>query len=187
MLYVILDGGHGWETKGKQSNDGSLKENEFNDFMVASLSSLLEYNSIPYFILSMDHQDTPLATRSLVQRRIASEIRKMGYEPLTISIHADWFYDPLASGGFIAYISDKSEEIAHFFTEYMREGGIKMKEPRRENFHMLRETSGRALLFEMGMMSNEGDLKLLKDPIWRNRASKIILNALIAYEDIWIN
>ena len=177
-MFVILDGGHGWETKGKQSRDGSLKENEFNDYMVAAVSSLLELYGIPYYILSLSHKDLRLSVRSSRQRAVAHQARIDGLIPLTISIHADAFPGE-ADGAFIAYYSEAGRQSAEIMSEFINTGGIRVKQPRFEDFHMLRETSGVALLMEMGMMTDESDLRLLKNAKWRNRQAHAIVLGII--------
>ena len=183
-MFVILDGGHGWETKGKQSRDGSLKENEFNDYMVAAIAVLLDLYGIPYYILSTSHTDLPLRNRSSRQRTVARQAINDGYTPLTISIHADAFPTE-ANGAFVAYYSEEGKQAAEIVSEFIDTGEVRVKSPRRENFHMLRETAGVALLLEMGMMTDDEDLRWLKNPQWRNKQARQIVLAIIKIWERW--
>lgn len=187
---IFLDDGHGWETEGKRSNDGDLRENEFNSSMVARLSLLFGLYGYSNTQLAPLHKDIPLATRSAFERKLVSKYKDIGIKRFAgISIHADWYKDGNASGITVFnYTNSKqgkrlAEYVNSSISELVRYKGFKIKSRgvKEENFHILRETSSPFILIECGFMSNTKDLQLLESDSYRNVMSIAIFQGVINF------
>ena len=183
-MKTIIDAGHGFETKGKNSkffflhgnNKPILKENNINEAICNKLSVL---NDDIVFITN-EWYDVPLKTR-IERERALYELKNT----LFISIHSDAFDKKnVGHGGRFHYYSDKGKKIAEYFTEYLKNYGydLPLNKPMRSNFYVLRESYSPSILFEMGFMTNEEDLKYLLDEKFRNKSAKILNDAIINFD-----
>ena len=79
---VILSPGHGIDTKGKRSPDGSLEEWRFNRALVKKIAEGLDEAKVPYILLDMGATDVTL------QGRVA-RANTFGKNCLYISVHGN--------------------------------------------------------------------------------------------------
>lgn len=164
---IILDDGHGVETPGKRSPDGTLRENNFNEAVMYILAGMLFENGIPHEILVPEDNDIPLAER--VDREHALYDKYNG-KTLFISIHANAFGTDFnqANGVEVFHYSQRNKEIAQVFqTNIVRQSGLKDRGVKRANFYVLKYTQSRAVLVELGFMTNREELDLLKSHPYR--------------------
>lgn len=181
----MLDAGHGWNTEGKRSNDGSLRENEFNESVLAKLALLLQLNGISYTILAPEFQDIDLATRC--KREYAAHYKALQEKKDTflISIHANWSADRRANGIETFCVSDDGEEFGRKIQEsIVRATGLRNRGVTRcgtngyPNFYILKNSGSTAILLECGFMSNPEELALLKSDEYRNNVALAIADVL---------
>jgi N-acetylmuramoyl-L-alanine amidase len=175
MIHVILDGGHGINTAGKRSQfkDSKgrtlLRENEFNDSIVAKVSYALSLEGIPYSLTSPEFYDVTLKERVKREHDFYEEYNVGGVKTVFLSIHADAFDDPDAHGSTVFYYSDQGKGIADFFAKEVIESlPVRNRGAKEERFKVLRKTKSPAILFEAGFMTNREDLDKLLDDRHRN-------------------
>ena len=188
MIAVILDGGHGFDTSGKRSNDGSLRENEFNDAVVNKLSLLLEMNNIPYNIVSSEWNDVSLQERVNREKSFYKKFVEKDFDPIFISVHANAAGDTRANGYetfIITNASDRSRalgEIIHrnVFKAYSKHRkNAKDRGLKEANFYVLKNSSSPAVLIECGFMTNSEDLEVLKKDSYRNDVAKSLYGSIV--------
>lgn len=83
---VMLDAGHGRETKGKRSPDGELKEYEWNRRCCSKVVEMLEQLGLPYYIVTPEINDISLSTRVARANAKYTELNKKAF---FISIHVN--------------------------------------------------------------------------------------------------
>jgi N-acetylmuramoyl-L-alanine amidase len=184
---VILDAGHGPETKGKRSpiwEDGrQLFEYEFNRDIVQRIASFIKKLGLDVFLVHDHDVDTPLYKRT--QR--ANEAAKAYTKSVYISVHAN-----LGGGtGWEVFTSPgetKSDEYATiFYEEALKEFpememrlGLEDGDPDKEaKFYVLVNTSMPAVLTENFFMDTlVPDCELLMSEMGRKRIAKYHNSAL---------
>lgn len=117
---IILSPGHGIDTKGKRSPDGSLEEWRFNRKLVNKIAEGLDEAKVPYILLDMGNTDVTL------QGRVA-RANSFGKNCLYISVHGNaagngskW----MNARGWSIYTSKgytKSDPIAEIFIKKAEE------------------------------------------------------------------
>lgn len=88
-LVVILDNGHGKNTKGKCSPDKRLMEWSWCREIVQSLYKKLKAAGIDAEILVPEDTDISLSTRVAREKKITREAKKVGKETCLISVHVN--------------------------------------------------------------------------------------------------
>lgn len=191
MIAVILDGGHGFETEGKRSTDGSLRENEFNDAIVNKLSYALAQKEIPYKMVSAEWSDTPLSVRTKRENLFREEFVKLGYDPVFISIHANAAENGVANG-YETFIFTGGSEETEMLGKIIHENALAAYRKHSEtdidrglkeaNFYVLKHTKSPAVLIECGFMTNAKDLELLKSDAFRNDLTNSLIKGIEEYD-----
>lgn len=88
-LVVILDNGHGEDTKGKCSPDKSLYEWEWTRDIACRLYNRLIANGIDSILLVPEDKTISLSERVKREKKITNEAKRAGKETCLISIHID--------------------------------------------------------------------------------------------------
>jgi len=178
MIKLILDAGHGWFTKGKESifhkitsglfrGKARLKENNYNEAICNKVSVLYD-NSV---FITNEWYDVTL------KERIAREHKEHTHKSLFLSIHADAFEKKdTAEGGRFYYYSQRGKIIAQYMTNWMRDNGygLYLRHPKQADFYVLKHSKSFAVLFEAGFMTSEHDLKEIEKETYRNKTSKLL-------------
>lgn len=181
-MIPIIDTGHGYTTKGKESkfhfgsdNKVLLKENSVNEAVGNKLSLLFWLNNKKAHFISNEWQDISLSERVKRENRLATT------NTFFMSIHADAFHvKDKAKGGRFFYHSESGRQIALHMTSYLEGNGygLELREPMKANFKVLIETKSPAVLFEMGFMTTKSDLDKLLDDNFRNKTAKLLYEAI---------
>lgn len=118
-LLVILDNGHGENTKGKCSPDKRLLEWDWTREISSRLHNLLVMNGIDTVLLVPEDKDISLSERVKREKKITREAKKAGKETCLISIHVNaaggdgkWKTATGWSGWIAQEASDKSKQLA---------------------------------------------------------------------------
>lgn len=183
---VVLDPGHGQDTPGKRSPDGSLREYEFNGDVASRAAKLLEARGVKVILTrpcTKDAKDVSLSKRV----KIANDAKA----DLFISIHANahgnghawttargyevWIYAPggereVLAKRLLAYAGKLLKPMDPDFP--LR--GIKHN----SSFYVLKHTKMAAALVEHAFMTNPRDCALLKSDGFRQRAAEHIARAV---------
>ena len=179
-MKFAIDAGHGNETPGKRSVDGSLREFWFNNAVAMEVTKILrnEYGQEvinPYDVSGVI--DTPLNTR--VQR--ANTARADAF----ISIHAN----AAGSGwntaeGIETFIYNQGTQsgsmklAANVQNHLIRDTGRKNRGVKRGNYAVLRETNMPAILIEAGFMTNLQENNLLKSDQYRKIVARAVVKGI---------
>jgi N-acetylmuramoyl-L-alanine amidase len=181
-MIPIIDTGHGYTTKGKESKfhfwpNGlvMLKENSVNEAIGNKLSLLFWLKNKPCHFITNEWYDVPLNERVKREKALATN------NTFFISIHADAYHVAnAAKGGRFFYHSDAGKEIAMHLTSYLKGNGygLTLREPMKANFKVLRDTKSPAVLFELGFMTTASDLEKLLDDDFRNKTAQLLYEAI---------
>lgn len=192
-MIVILDNGHGKETKGKRSPvwpDGSqLYEWEFNRDIVCRLAEMLLLDDRSCEVLVPEMSDVPLTERC----RRANEIYKReAGNCILISIHGNagggtgWEAYTTRGGtkadGLASLLYDEAER------EFARDGWRIRKDfadgdaDKESDFYILRHTKAPAVLTENFFFDNERDCRLMLSAEGRERIARVHFNAIKRYK-----
>lgn len=186
---VILSPGHGANTAGKRSPDGSLMEWEFNRRLVKKIAEGLNEAALPYILLDMG------ATDVLLQGRVA-RANTFGKNCLYISVHGnaagngkEW----KKARGWCIYTSKgytKADPIAEIFIRKAEEilpeidckvrkySSKKYEEDWEENFYVLKNTIMPAVLTENLFYDNLEDCEIMKSEEGIEALAKIHIEAI---------
>ena len=188
LIYPIIDTGHGYETTGKESEgfyteSGKvmLKENSVNEAVGNKLSFAFYEQGKSHAFLTNEWYDVSLDERVQRENAIFDKLDKEKYQPFFISLHADAFKQKnKAKGGRFFYYSEKGKAIAEQLTSHLKHYGydLYLRPPKKANFKVLRETNSPAVLFEMGFMTTEHDLKYLLSDNFRNKTARLLNQAI---------
>jgi N-acetylmuramoyl-L-alanine amidase len=186
-MKVIIDNGHGIETKGKRSPkwaDGSqLFEWEFNRDIAKRFSNLLNEQGISNFLVVKEEKDVSLKDRV---NRINSFYRK-NPDSFLISIHAN------AGGGtgwevFTSKGETRSDDIAECFAESakvhlpdfrIRKDMLDGDSDKEANFYILKHTHCPAILTENLFMDYERDCRFIMSESGRDAIARLHFDGIL--------
>ena len=130
-LVVILDNGHGENTKGKCSPDKRLYEWEWTREIACGLYNMLISNGIEAQLLVPEDKDISLSERVKREKKITKEAKKAGKETCLISIHINaaggdgkWKTATGWSGWIAQEASEKSKQLAQLLYAQAEEFGL---------------------------------------------------------------
>jgi N-acetylmuramoyl-L-alanine amidase len=173
-LVVILDNGHGENTKGKCSPDKRLLEWDWTREISSRLHNLLVMNGIDTILLVPEDKDILLSERVKREKKITKEAKKAGKETCLISIHINaaggdgkWKTATGWSGWIAQDASEKSKQLAQLLYEQAEEFGLQGNRcvPSTKywtaNFTICTDTSCPAVLTENLFQDNKEDVDFL--------------------------
>lgn len=186
---IIISPGHGKNTPGKRSPDGTLEEWRFNRELVKKIAEGLDAEHIPYVLLDMDATDVSLSGR-------AARANTFGKDCLYISVHGNaagnggkW----MKARGWSIYTSKgftSSDPIAEVFIrkaeELLPQIGCKVRKystkkymgDYEENFTVLTKTIMAAVLTENLFYDNLEDIEIMKSDEGIEILAKIHIEAI---------
>jgi N-acetylmuramoyl-L-alanine amidase len=173
-LVVILDNGHGENTKGKCSPDKRLLEWDWTREISSRLHNLLVMNGIDTILLVPEDKDILLSERVKREKKITKEAKKAGKETCLISIHINaaggdgkWKTATGWSGWIAQDASEKSKQLAQLLYEQAEEFGLQGNRcvPSTKywtaNFTICTDTSCPAVLTENLFQDNKEEVDFL--------------------------
>ena len=170
MPTVCLDYGHGADTAGKRSPDGTLLEYEFNRGVGRRIKAILERHNVKVIETVEDDTDLALTSRCMVANSYGCDY--------FVSIHANahkeewseasgWEIYVIAKGG-------KAEELAKKIHKYSQGLGLKDRGIKIGNFQVLKDTKMPAVLIELGYMTNKTELSKLTNESYQKKTAETI-------------
>lgn len=193
-LVVILDNGHGENTKGKCSPDKRLYEWEWTREIACRLHNLLLENEIEVQLLVPEDKDISLSERVKREKQITREAKKAGKETALISIHLNaaggddkWKNASGWSGWIAQEASEKSKKLAKLLYEEAEKLNLKGNRSVPEtkywvaNFKIVSDTSCPAVLTENLFQDNKDDVEILLSEEGKQKLINIHLNAIKKY------
>lgn len=177
-MKICLDAGHGVETSGKRSPDGTFLEFEFNRDVTNRLKNILERHGIEVLLTFEDEHDVDLDIRC----DYAND-NKADY---FISIHAnaDKEYWTDANGWEIYIIKNggKAEQLAKAIHKHSIPAlGLKDRGVKVDNFQVLRDTNMPAVLIEHGFYTNKVEVEKLKSSEFRQKCAIADAKGILEY------
>lgn len=177
---VLIDAGHGEETPGKRSPDGTLREWKFNRQVASLLMECLIRGGVEARCIVTENNDVSLAERCRRVNEVCKEIGKDNV--LLVSIHANAHGDGSAWTNahgweiFSAPGATRSKSIAAniakaFTTAF---GGDNIRGAKDENFYILRHTLCPAVLTENFFMTNKTECAYMKTKAGQYRIAEVI-------------
>lgn len=180
---VVLDPGHGVETAGKRSPDGTYYEHEFNLDMAKRLKTILERHGVGVTMTRTDEHDVSLATRVAVANKVRPD--------LFVSIHSN------ASGdgknwtdpdGYGIYTSSAGatagrNRAANAILARVKAAGIKIWGGglHHDSLYVLKNTIDPAVLIEHGFHTNKEETVLLKTSAYRDKLAEADAKGILDY------
>lgn len=192
MKQVCLDPGHGIETAGKRSPDGSYRECEFALDMAFRIKALLERHGVAVTLTRSDEHDVSLAQRA----KTANAIDGLD---LFVSLHSNaagsgaaW----MSARGLLVYTSGGAADAprnraALAILARQAEAGVTVRnsgQPVAQNLYVLRNTTAPACLVEHLFHDNLEDVALLKDDGYRQKMARADAKGILDYLGLaWVD
>ncbi|MBY0055011.1 N-acetylmuramoyl-L-alanine amidase [Brevibacillus agri] len=178
-LIILLDPGHGAETPGKRSPDGTLREYEFNRGVSRLLQKKLLSCGIDARLTVQDDTDMPLVQRT----NQARDSKRQGYDVVLVSIHANAAGNGWSTAnGIETYTNDQAEKLAQIIQRRLvADTGLRDRGVKRADLHITRESARYGIpgvLVELGFMTNKDECALLKTPAYREKCATAIAKAI---------
>lgn len=179
---IILDAGHGYNTPGKRTSDGKMREWEFNNAVALLARELFKkYQNVE---VTFTHDvsgktDVKLEKRTQFANRYGAD--------LFVSIHAnghgngkEWT-DANGIETFVFTSKPKEAlELANKIQENLIQAtGLKNRGVKTADFWVLKDTDMTAVLIENGFMTNEKEAALLKSEAYRIKCAKAIVEGIV--------
>lgn len=179
-MKIVINAGHGPETPGKRSPDGSLREYHFNAPVARRIGALLQqYEGVEILHPFEDGRDVPLKERT-------DRANTWGAD-LYVSIHANAAGDGASwssAQGIETFVHDSRPRAAEALAiaiqrKIIAATGRPDRGVKSANFHELRETKCTAVLVECGFMTNQQECELLKSDAYREKCALAIVAAIV--------
>ena len=188
---ILLDNGHGENTPGKKSPDGSLKEYAYTRDIVQQIySSLKDLGYNPY-ILVPETNDIPLSTRVKRANQLCSANNK---KALLVSVHCnaagsdgEWH----SAKGWSVFVSQNasanSKKLADCLKKEADNQGLKVrlqnvsKSYWVQSLAICRDTNCPAVLTENLFQDNKEDVKFLLSEEGKKKIAELHVKGIINY------
>ena len=188
---ILLDNGHGENTPGKKSPDGSLKEYAYTRDIVQQIySSLKDLGYNPY-ILVPETNDIPLSTRVKRANQLCSANNK---KALLVSVHCnaagsdgEWH----SAKGWSVFVSQNSsansKKLADCLKKEADNQGLKVRLQNAsksywvQSLAICRDTNCPAVLTENLFQDNKEDVKFLLSEEGKKKIAELHVKGIINY------
>lgn len=193
-MKILIDNGHGAETRGKRSPDGRLLEYRENRIIARGIVDALTARGLDASLLVPEETDIPLPERC---RRVNEWCRQLGKDNvLLISIHCNaagrgdrW----LSARGWCAYTTHGNTRAdalatslytaaqAHLPGQRLRTDYTDADPDLEKDFYLLRHTNCPAVLTENLFMDNHDDCAFLLSEAGQSAIVNLHVDGITAY------
>ena len=170
QLHVLIDNGHGWDTIGKQSPDGRLREYSYTRKVARILCDKLKAQGYPCTLITPEDNDIRLSERVNRVNNICKDDNC-----ILVSIHCDAQNDKGKWGpakGFSVWTytkcSENSKKLARCFVDTVQSCDLAVRKYNNDimpfwpaNLKILKETNCPAVLTENFFQDNQDDVEWL--------------------------
>lgn len=184
-MKIMLDGGHGYNTPGKRTIDGTMREWEFNSVVANYVKETLsQYQGVEVLFA---HDPTGKVDISLTKR--TTYANQAGAD-VYVSIHANAFGSGWNSAnGIETFVYKSNPQVARNLANLVQKKLIELTKRsnrgvKTADFAVLRETNMTAILVECGFMTNKEEAALLKADSYRRKCGQAIAEALIEFYNL---
>jgi N-acetylmuramoyl-L-alanine amidase len=172
---VVIDAGHGGQDPGAMSV-GGFHEKDINLAVALKVADFLEPRGIGVILTRQQDRFIELEERANIANRRNAD--------LFVSIHTDSNPDR-SRQGFTVFVaraaSPEAYRAANCIGQAMAATGADSHGIREADYKVLVNTSGPAVLVEIGHLSNVQDVARLRDPAWQNRLAQAIATGILTY------
>lgn len=196
---VVLDPGHGVETAGKRSPDGTYLEHEFNLDVARRIKAKLERHGVEVILTrSTQHELFPGDPNADLAARV--KISNTAKPDLFVSVHSN-AYDPEGdadgdgnpvdwseASGYLIVTSAAGEtagrnRAARAILARAKDAGIQLHGGGLQHalYYVLRHTNDPALLIEHGFHTNIREVELLKNSVYRDLLARVDAQGILDY------
>lgn len=167
-MRICLDAGHGKETAGKRSPDGTLLEFEFNRDVTNRLKAILESHGIEVLLTCDDEHDIDLKTRCMY----ANDNKCDYFVSIHANAHEEYWTDANGWEIYVVGKGGKAEKLAECIRKHsipmlgLKDRGVKVS-----NFAVLKDTDMPAILIEHGFYTNKEECAKLKTDEFRQKCA----------------
>ncbi len=172
---VVIDAGHGGQDPGARSI-GGFHEKDINLTVALKVADLLEQRGIGVLMTRQQDRFIELEERANIANRRNAD--------LFVSIHSDSNPDR-SRQGFTVFVaraaSAEAYRAANCIGQAMAGTGADSHGIREADYKVLVNTSGPAVLVEIGYLSNLQDTARLRDPVWQNRIAQAVATGILTY------
>lgn len=178
MKLVCIDAGHGKETPGKRSFDGSLREYEFNRDVAIRIKKHLERHGAKVLLTAPSDADTNLANRC--------KIANVAKADIFVSIHANAYGTTWndANGWeiFVCKGSITGKKLAQAIrSESIPHLGLKDRGIKDNELYVTTNTNMPAVLIEHGFYTNLVEMGKLKSDEFRQKCALADARGILEY------
>ncbi|PKG22844.1 N-acetylmuramoyl-L-alanine amidase [Niallia nealsonii] len=179
-MKIILDAGHGYNTAGKRTVDGKMREWEFNNATAKYAAEYLnDYKDVEIKFVqdTTGKTDVSLTTRT----NIANSWKADVYVSIHANASGNGKWDDANGIETFTYTSKSKEAVAlanKVQAALIKATGRKNRGVKTADFHVLRETNMTAILIESGFMSNKEEAELLQITEYRKKVAKAIVEGI---------
>ena len=185
---VVLDPGHGAETAGKRSPDGTYLEHEFNLDIARRVQAHLERHGVKAVLTRSDEHDVSLQARVKTSNNAAPD--------LFVSLHSNasgtGWTDPSGYGIYTSAAGESARrnKAARAILERVKAAGIQLWGNglfHDGGLYVLKNTVAPAVLIEHGFHTNMNEVALLKTDVYRDLLAKVDAKGILDYLGIvWV-
>jgi N-acetylmuramoyl-L-alanine amidase len=172
---VAIDPGHGGHDPGAMSSGGTREKN-INLEVALRIADLLQRNGVGVVMTRQDDQFIELEERADIANRRNAD--------LFVSIHSDSNPDR-GRQGFTVYVakgaSAATDRAAGAINQALAATGTESHGIHEAVYKVLINTSGPAVLIELGYLSNYQDVLRLRDPAYQDRLAQAIAAGILNY------
>ncbi|HLR64093.1 MAG TPA: N-acetylmuramoyl-L-alanine amidase [Pseudogracilibacillus sp.] len=171
---IVLDPGHGGHDPGSTALNGN-EEKDLTLSIAKAIASYLEERGVQVILTRETDMFVPL------NKRI--EFAEAYEADFFISIHFDAFTSENSSGVTSHYFEDKqAKQLASYIQHGLKVStGLNSRGLFESNYEVLRENETRAILLELGFITNKKDLKAIESDTYHEQVAKAISRALNSY------
>lgn len=172
---VVIDAGHGGTDPGAKSIIAGKWEKEFNLSVALKVKALLDKEkNIKPLLSRPDDKYVTLAGRVTFAQKNKADI--------FISIHANSSTSSTVTGTETYYTRESSKALANtVHKHFAKSTGLKDRTVKKDNFHVIRETTMPAILLEAGFLSNKSDSNILFNNSAQDRMAAGIVDGIKEY------
>lgn len=201
---VMLDNGHGINTLGKRSPDGTLLEYKYTREIVKRIKAQLDELGIKYYIVVPEEKDIKLSTRVNRANKKFEEAKKEGVTAFFISVHVNaagngGWRNARGWSGWTSKGQTKGDKLA----DCLYEAAHEVLDPKKlqirtdkwsdgdddweSNFYVLKNTNCAACLTENFFQDNHEDVEYLLSEEGMQDVTKIHVEGIKKYIRKFIN
>ena len=194
-LLIILDNGHGVNTKGKRSPDSRLMEWKWCRDFVSRLNTRLKKEGFETYILVPEDTDVSLSNRVLRANTVYRNFKRISsdWEMVLISVHVNAAKEPgwSKASGLTTWISEnaskKSKILASLIQVLAKDDNltgdrwIPADNYFKSNFYICKNSVMPAVLVENMFMTNKEDVEFLLSDEGCEKLVELYVDALKSY------